>query len=39
MSYSNSLEYLARPDMWMGLAVAAVLLAGAIWFRRRAADS
>ncbi|HLR87818.1 MAG TPA: hypothetical protein VK064_08090 [Wenzhouxiangella sp.] len=39
MSYSNSLEYLARPDMWLGLAVAAVLLAGAIWFRRRAADS
>lgn len=39
MSFSNSLDFLARPGMWIGLAIAAVLLWGSIWFRRRAADT
>lgn len=39
MSFSNSLEYLARPEMWIGIGIALALLAGAVWFRHRAADS
>lgn len=39
MSFSNSLEYLTRPGMWIGLAIALALLAGSVWFRRRAVDS
>jgi ABC-2 type transport system permease protein len=39
MSFSNSFDYLLRPGMWVGLAIALVLLAGAIWFRRRATDT
>jgi len=39
MSFSNSLEFLTRPGMWIGLLIALVLLAGSVWFRKRAADS
>lgn len=39
MSFTNSLEYLARPEMWIGIGIALALLAGAVWFRRRATDS
>jgi hypothetical protein len=39
MSSSNSLDFLTRPGMWIGLAIALVLLAGAVWFRRRTTDS
>jgi ABC-2 type transport system permease protein len=39
MSFSNSLEYLARPEMWVGIGIALALLAGSIWFRRRATDT
>lgn len=39
MSFSNSLEFLFRPGMWIGLAIALALFAGAVWFRRRATDT
>lgn len=39
MSFSNSLDFLTRPGMWIGLVIALLLLAGAVWFRRRATDS
>ncbi len=29
------LRFLATPDLWIGLAVAAALIAGAVWLRRR----
>ncbi|WP_147306718.1 MULTISPECIES: hypothetical protein [unclassified Wenzhouxiangella] len=39
MSFSNSLDFLLRPGMWIGLLIALALLAGAVWFRRRATDT
>lgn len=39
MSFSNSFDYLTRPEMWIGVAIALALLAAAVWFRRRATDS
>lgn len=39
MSFSNSLDYLLRTDMWIGLAIAVALLAGSVWFRKRATDT
>lgn len=39
MSFGNSFEFLTRPAMWIGLAIAFVLLAAAVWFRRRATDN
>jgi ABC-2 type transport system permease protein len=39
MSFSNSLDFLLRPGMWVGIAIALALLAGAVWFRRRATDT
>lgn len=38
ITYGSSLEYLTRTEMWIGLAIAAVFVAGAIWFRKRATD-
>ncbi|MFW5816025.1 MAG: hypothetical protein ACOCVP_04130, partial [Wenzhouxiangella sp.] len=38
MSFSGVLAHLFKPEMWIGLAIAAVLLAAAIFFRRRATD-
>jgi len=39
MSFSNSLDFLLRPGMWIGFGIALALLAGSVWFRRRATDS
>lgn len=39
MSFSNSLDYLMRPGMWIGIGIALVFLAGSVWFRRRATDN
>jgi len=39
MSFGNLLDVLIDPAMWIGLAIAAVFLAGSIWFRRRATDN
>ncbi|QOC21598.1 hypothetical protein IC757_11160 [Wenzhouxiangella sp. AB-CW3] len=39
MSFSTVFGHLLKPEMWIGLAIAAVFLAGAIWFRRRATDN
>ncbi|AKS42322.1 hypothetical protein [Wenzhouxiangella marina] len=39
MSFGNLLTHLAKPEMWIGLVVAAALLFAAIWFRRRATDN
>ncbi|MFW5927230.1 MAG: hypothetical protein ACOCSR_04185, partial [Wenzhouxiangella sp.] len=39
MSFSNIFDYLIRVEMWIGFVIALALLAGAVWFRRRAADS
>ncbi len=39
MSFANVGAHLIKPEMWMGLAIAAVLIAGAIFFRRRATDN
>ncbi|MDZ7789470.1 MAG: hypothetical protein U5L08_03075 [Xanthomonadales bacterium] len=39
MSFSNSLDFLFRPGMWIGIGIALVLLAGSVWFRRRATDT
>ncbi len=39
MSFSNSFAYLLRADMWVGILIAVILLAAAVWLRRRAADS
>lgn len=39
MSMSNIVSYLTRYEMWVGIAIALVLLAGAVWFRRRATDT
>jgi ABC-2 type transport system permease protein len=39
MSFSNVLGHLAKPEMWIGVVIAVVLLAAAVWFRRRATDN
>lgn len=39
MSFSNVAAHMIKPEMWIGLAIAAVLIAGAIFFRRRATDT
>lgn len=39
MSFSNSLDFLMRPGMWIGIGIALALLAGSVWFRRRATDN
>jgi len=39
MSLPNVLSYLARVEMWIGIGIALILLAGAVWFRGRATDS
>jgi len=39
MSFGNLVDVMVDPAMWIGLAIAAVLLAGSIWFRRRATDN
>ncbi len=39
MSLSNVFGYLVRWEMWIGLLISAVLLAAAVWFRRRATDN
>jgi ABC-2 type transport system permease protein len=39
MNFGTVFAHLAKPDMWLGVLIAAVLLAGAIWFRRRATDN
>jgi len=39
MSFANVGAHLIKPEMWVGLAIAAVLIAGAIFFRRRATDN
>ncbi len=38
LNYGTVFSYLTRPEMWIGLVIAAALLFGAIWFRRRATD-
>ena len=39
MSFRGVGSYLATWEMWIGIAIGLVLLAGAVWFRRRATDS
>lgn len=39
MSFASLGNHLARPEMWIGVLMAMVLLAAAIWFRRRATDN
>jgi len=39
MSFSALGEQLLRPEMWIGLVLAAILLSAAVWFRRRATDN
>jgi ABC-2 type transport system permease protein len=38
MSFSGVFSHLLKPEMWIGLLIAAALTAGAVWFRRRATD-
>ncbi|MCC5864644.1 MAG: hypothetical protein JJU31_05985 [Wenzhouxiangella sp.] len=38
MSFSTTLGHLAKLETWVGVAIALVLLWGAVWFRRRATD-
>jgi len=39
MSFGNLLHFLVKPEMWIGLVIALLLIAAAIWFRRRSADN
>jgi len=39
MSFGNLADHMLDPEMWIGLVIAAVFLAGAVWFRRRATDN
>jgi ABC-2 type transport system permease protein len=39
MRFSNLGNHLVNPELWIGLAIAAVLLFAATWFRRRATDN
>ncbi|MGK7294338.1 MAG: hypothetical protein ACNS61_00755 [Candidatus Wenzhouxiangella sp. M2_3B_020] len=39
MSFKGVGSYLVTWEMWIGIAIGLVLLAGAVWFRRRATDS
>ena len=38
MSFSTVFGHLLKPEMWVGVLVAAVFLVAAVWFRRRATD-
>lgn len=39
MNFSTVFGHLLKLEMWIGVAIALVLLAGAVWFRRRATDN
>ncbi len=39
MNFSTVFGHLLKVEMWIGIAIALVLLAGAVWFRRRATDN
>jgi len=39
MSLESVGSYLLMPAMWIGIAIGLALLAGAVWFRRRATDA
>jgi ABC-2 type transport system permease protein len=39
MNFGTVFGHLLKAEMWIGIAIAAVLLAGAVWFRRRATDN
>lgn len=39
MNLSTVFGHLLKTEMWIGVAIALVLLAGAVWFRRRATDN
>ncbi|MGY6554731.1 MAG: hypothetical protein ACXIUM_09435 [Wenzhouxiangella sp.] len=38
MSFSGVFGQLLKPELWVGVLVAAVFIYGAVWFRRRATD-
>ena len=39
MSFGSVWESLISLEMWVGIAIAAVFIAGSVWFRKRATDS
>ncbi len=39
MSFGNLANHLVKLELWIGVAIALVFLAGAVWFRRRATDN
>ena len=39
MEFSTVFGHLLKPEMWVGVAIALTLLAGAVWFRGRATDN
>ncbi len=39
MNFSTLFGHLLKPEMWIGVVIALALLAGAVWFRRRATDN
>jgi ABC-2 type transport system permease protein len=39
MSFSSLGEHLLRPEMWIGIGLALLLLVASVWFRRRATDN
>ncbi len=39
MDFSTVFGHLLKLEMWVGVAIAVALLAGAVWFRRRATDN
>ncbi len=39
MSFSHVFSHFGKAEMWIGLAIAGILLAAATWFRRRATDN
>ncbi len=39
MSFSNLAAHFFKPELWIGLVIALVFLAAAVWFRRRATDN
>jgi ABC-2 type transport system permease protein len=39
MSFSNVAAHMIKPEMWIGLGIAAALIAPSIFFRRRATDT
>ena len=38
MSFSHVFSHLLKPELWLGVLIAAAFLYGAVWFRRRATD-